>query len=659
MPHTSPTLRKLQLQLCLGTILLITCLIYLPGLSGNFILDDVVNLNGLSAIKDNPTLQNALLFISEGNAGALGRPLSLTTFALQAQDWPQNAHAFKIANLAIHLANGLLIFWIVWSIVRLTDFSSHKNSIALIATLAWLIHPIQISTVLYIIQRMTELSAMFVLGGIAIYLYARNLYLTNPRKGIIWLYSSVILTLPLAVLSKENGALLPAFILAIEYVFYPNNKDRLVTYWRSVCIYTPLIALIGYLAYKIPRFLVIYGNRDFTLTERLLTEPHVFLDYLTKIFVFAPSSYGLYHDDFPISTGLLSPPQTLIGIAVLIMLIASAVMARRAAPLFSIGVLIFYVAHSLEGSVIPLEIYFEHRNYLALLGVILAVSGLLLHLNKLLTKKTSRNIIKAVVATFIIGMGLSTAIQTPLWGNSDQQALVWASENPNSKRAIANAAATYTRNGDFVKAEELLWQVHKLVPTETTPLLFLMKLKCVAPEAHIADIETTVSIAKNDLANAAVTTAISDIHYLHLKGQCPTLDLPHLYLIVEALLSNDNFHAHHRVLYSIYAQLKAGEKKYLEALNLMQKSIDLGATTRSALAQLDWLHASGQTEAALAYIPEVRKINQRNPKHAALWEERINEWEQFLDNELKQQADARNMLMKDAVPNGSQQPDSE
>ena len=52
----------------------------------------------------------------------LGRPVSLMSFTLDGQNWPTDPYPFRITNLLLHLANGLLIFLLA----RVIFSTSHK-----------------------------------------------------------------------------------------------------------------------------------------------------------------------------------------------------------------------------------------------------------------------------------------------------------------------------------------------------------------------------------------------------------------------------------------------------------------------------------------------------------------------------------------------------
>jgi hypothetical protein len=104
------TRRGLASALVLCLVVGLGFLVYAPALGGAFLLDDVSNLGGLAKVDG---LRSALLFIFSGDAGPLGRPIALATFALQADAWGGSAEPFILVNILIHLVNGGLLCWVL------------------------------------------------------------------------------------------------------------------------------------------------------------------------------------------------------------------------------------------------------------------------------------------------------------------------------------------------------------------------------------------------------------------------------------------------------------------------------------------------------------------------------------------------------------------
>ena len=378
MPNYIPRFNKAEVITSIFFLLSIglTLIIYWPGLTGSLILDDYSNLNTLEQISHVSNISEVLFFLSTNISGKLGRPVSLLSFALQHYHFPV-AWWFKYVNLMIHVINGCLIFYFLLLVSKLSGLPSHRIKIvALLSALVWLIHPLHVSTVQYVIQRMAELSALFTLAGLISYCIGRQ-HLTQGKTltGYLWISFGVIFGGILAILSKENGMLLTLYILVLEFVLFNKlPKPRYWKAWITVFLIAPLVVFIAYLSLKFNSLVLnTYNAREFTLAERLMTEARVLSDYIYKTIITLPHNFGLFHDDYIISHGVLDPPQTGIALLFIMALIASAFYLIKRAPLYSFAILWFFTGHLLESTFIPLEIYFEHRNYLPITGILFAI----------------------------------------------------------------------------------------------------------------------------------------------------------------------------------------------------------------------------------------------------------------------------------------------
>jgi len=326
-------------------LLIITAAIYYPGFSGGFFFDDAWNIENNSSIKiSHLSFDSLTQVIFSGESGPLKRPISMLSFAINYYFTGEDPFYFKLTNLLIHLLNGLALFFLTQTLLgtykrykepNLSDKSIGWISLAVAA--AWLLHPLNLTSVLYIVQRMNSLSALFVISGLLLYTLGRQ-RLALGEGGIIQIITSMLVFVPLAILSKENGALLPAFILAIEATFFQlratTKKDRkfLIAFF-SITTLCPFILGIGYLALHPEKIISGYLTRDFTLHDRLLTEARILWMYIQMIVLPIGQNYGLFHDDIVISRGLTQPISSLFSILGVIVLIALAIRSRIRAPL--------------------------------------------------------------------------------------------------------------------------------------------------------------------------------------------------------------------------------------------------------------------------------------------------------------------------------------
>jgi hypothetical protein len=418
--------------------------IYQPGLSGSFVLDDERNIESNEQIRieslDYQSLQQAW---QSGVTGGLKRPLAMLSFALSYYFDGAEARGFKAANVYIHSINTLLLWLLMVAVLKTLYKSSDQETrlqtkvgiLASIISMVWALHPLHVSTVLYAVQRMTLLAATFTLCGLWLYILWRQSLNSNGLKR--WVLPPVIfLTLILGVLCKESAVLLLGFIAVIElFLFSRPSRSLLEQNYRKIfwcMVVVSLLAGLSYLHFYQFWYAGDYSFRSFTLGERLLTEARMMFTYITWIIVPSIDQYGLFHDEITVSASLFRPITTLYSVLGLIALVVLALTQRLRRPWLGLGVGIFLVGHSLESSIIPLEIVFEHRNYLPSLGVVLiAVLAIDAIIERLSVRR--RVIISTCVAVMLF-LSSMTLLRSMEWSSYYGQMAAAVERNPNSAR---------------------------------------------------------------------------------------------------------------------------------------------------------------------------------------------------------------------------------
>ena len=187
----------------LYTILIIVYFIYWNGLDSAFILDDIVNLSNIGQYQYLGKWNDFLIFLLNGDSGPTGRPISLASFYLNDNVWAgAEPFDFKYTNLLLHLLNGILIFFFIIQITRLSKLEVHFQTwLPPLITSLWLVAPLHTTTVLYVIQRMTELVTLFTIISLIIYLFLRDKIIQQQYKNI---YLYLIFLTYLFVLLQTN-----------------------------------------------------------------------------------------------------------------------------------------------------------------------------------------------------------------------------------------------------------------------------------------------------------------------------------------------------------------------------------------------------------------------------------------------------------------------
>lgn len=401
--------------------LTVTGIVYLPGLWGGFLLDDNANLSPVWHWLSGKT--GWLQVVLENSSGPLGRPISMLSFVATAGLFGESAAAFKAVSLGIHLAVGLFIY-LTLSILFRRDLVLQRHSawFALAVTVVWLLHPLFASTVLYVVQRMAMLSALFVVIGLWAYLKGRvSIEEGRVRSGAVWLLLGVPLCTALAAFSKETGLLLPLLCGVVEWTHFvpPRGQRRpaAVRWFAGLFILAPVVLGSLYLLTHPDFILAGYENRPFNLLERLLTQSRVLFDYTGKLLLPIGEQFSLYRDDYRVSTGLFTPATTAAALAGWLVLIGLAIGLRKKIPGLAAGLGIFLVGHAMESTVFPLLIYFEHRNYLPGLGVFIAAISVLTFAGRAVSARMDRPglVFGGALAGLLMALAFATYARALVW----------------------------------------------------------------------------------------------------------------------------------------------------------------------------------------------------------------------------------------------------
>lgn len=518
--------------------------LYWPGMVGSFIFDDFPNLINNAGLRSfDGSLATLIEAATSGNSSQLGRPLSLATFAINFYAFGDSPFSFKLTNLAIHIANSILIFALTWQLShRMVGNTGAVRSLLPVLWIAtvWAIHPINLTPVLFIVQRMTSLSALFMLMALTLYLYARS---TSGARRIIAIAVSLLLCWPAAVLSKETGLALPVYIFLIEWLLFATFRS-LPKKLKWLSVLAAICVVIGVCWAQWGFITAGYSARSFDLTERLLTETRVLWFYVQQVFLPTPEIFGLFHDDIAISRGLLTPSTTLLAIIGWFVLVGLALQQRARRPLFTFGVLWFLVSHAMESSILPLEIAYEHRNYLAFFGIYVWLASLLFSDSNSAKWQVPRLFL---AASFVLFCGLLTSLRSLQWADEFQRSQTEVAHHPDSARTNYQAASiamqrTYESGGGNPFAHHMI-QFHyrraaELDPDAKAPLIGLLYLDCLAglpkSEPVLATTRDRFSVGRFTFGDRSVVQSLSRL----LVENRLCLDDQEVTKLIEAALAN-------------------------------------------------------------------------------------------------------------------------
>lgn len=373
--------RWFLLLCCLCTLLI--SLPFLPGLPGGFILDDIANIVENTGIQLQSLHPQAVLDAAfSTQIGGHTRVLPTLTYALDYyRGHGLDPETFKITNIAIHALTTLVLAFFLRNLLLIAGtHPARAGWAALGMALAWALHPLQVSSVLYVVQRMQTMATLFILLALWSYLHARKAQMAGISGRTSWMLTGLLWVL--AIACKEDAVLLPAYMLALELTVLrfraadPGFARKL----RRGYLFMTTLGVLAFLLVAAPHYWsrgIAESGRDFSSAERVLTQGRVLCMYLWEILLPLPAHMPFYYDWVQPSRGLLQPWTTLPSWLLLIALLGTAWRLRHNRPLFALGMFLFFAGHFITSNVIPLELAFEHRNHFPLIGIVLAVYDLL------------------------------------------------------------------------------------------------------------------------------------------------------------------------------------------------------------------------------------------------------------------------------------------
>ncbi len=595
-------------------LLLLCWAVYSPGMSGGFLFDDFPNLSKMGQYGEVSNWNEFRSFVFGGFAGPLGRPVSLASFLVDDWAWPSSADGFKRTNLLIHLLTGLALCWATLNLLRLYGVEESRAAwMAVLNMGIWLLHPYMVSTTLYVVQRMAQLAALFMFAGLAGYLHGRRLLGSQSWRAYGWMSLSLTLGTALAAFSKENGVLLPILVVVVEFCLPQRQQKALPDWrWRALFLWLPAMAVCYQLGREISFSPDPWPTRPFNQVERLWSEARILCEYLWHLFVPRIEGRGLFHDGYAISYGWLQPATTLASVIGIVALLVGAVWLRRRLPLVSLAILFFFAAHLLESTVVGLELYFEHRNYVASAFLFLPVAATVVWLSG----KISLSVVGVVVAAMLSMLGWLTWQRASLWGNNEKLQAYWALATPDSPRAQNYLAVQAFQQGQPAVGMARLEQAMERLPHSsllTMQWLLQRVLHGIATESDFKAASSRVVVQRFDAQ--AVLGLRMIVEELILPGKNPqyrewTRDL------LQVMEGNSRYQAvplFQRLRPYLEGLLWVSDGNMENALPSLALAMDRYADTDTALSIVAHLGNTGHPAEALQMLDRAQGIYERQP----------------------------------------------
>jgi protein O-mannosyl-transferase len=443
------------------TLLISLFVIYSNSFNGEWHFDDFSN------IVNNPQIQLKSFSwpeikhtIYEVHQNKLWRPFSTLSFALNYKLGGMDVFRFHVVNFIIHYLAAVFLFLFIYNMLQLPLLKVQYENIAypaaLLATFFWALNPIHVTCVSYIVQRYASLAGLFYIMSMYFYLKGRT---SENFVSSIWFFTLCFTSGLAAVLSKENTVMLPVSILLFDlFLIQGINKENIKKSVKILILPFLLILIIGFIYTKGfsnffgSSFWAGYELRDFSIIQRLLTEPRVILFYLSLLF-YPINSRLTFLYDIEVSRSLLQPWTTIPSILLILSIIGFAFYIARKRPLISYCIIFYFLNHIIEGSIFPLELIYEYRNYLPSMLLFIPLAGFIIYVIDYFSyKKFIRFLIIFGVAVILIGEGDITYSRNKIFSSDFLLWLDNINKSPGLSRPHSNLGIIYFIRNENKKA---------------------------------------------------------------------------------------------------------------------------------------------------------------------------------------------------------------
>jgi tetratricopeptide (TPR) repeat protein len=430
--------------LCVLLIIALGFGVYANTLGGKFIWDDELLVRDNVFVKD-WSHRLAAIFTSSVSQGTaekfiVYRPLQILSYAFDYHFWRLDPTGYHLANIFLHVASALGIFWLLLVLFE-------NVALSLGASLLFVVHPVHTGAVSYISGRADPLALVFLL--LAFIFYVKE----SRGEKRFFFYVSMLVAYAASLLSRETGLVLPFLLLA--YHGFLKQRPRLRSLAPVFFLAVAYVALRTTLLRSFLRddaYTIQLGQRlpgvlvAFVQYLRLLCWPrHLHMQYSQRLFSYVD-------------------PLFFIGLAMLAGLAFFAWRRRGRDPVVCFGVAWFLIAWLAISNIFPLNAYMaEHWLYLPSIGFFLVLG----HLFSVgFQDKQKRVLALTALAGLCVFYGALTIRQNSYWQTPQvffERTLAYA---PDSPRILRNLGRIYLDQGRYQEAVTLYQRALTVTPDE-------------------------------------------------------------------------------------------------------------------------------------------------------------------------------------------------
>jgi tetratricopeptide (TPR) repeat protein len=360
---TLPAPREHGLAIRAAVIVLAGAVVYLNSLNAPFVFDDT------TAIRNNQQIRQlwplTVPLSPQRDTPVAGRPIVNLSFAVNYAVGGLDVMGYRAVNITIHLLAALTLFGVVRRTLQLPSlapaFGQHATNLAWVATLIWMLHPLQTEIIDYVTQRTESLMGLFHL--LTLYCSVRALE-TAPGR---WHVAAVV-ACATGMACKESMVTAPVMVALYDWMFVGRPVLQKVRRGRLYVGLASTWLVLAALLVSEPRTTVGFAT-DVSAWTYLLNQAPILLEYLRLTIwpVHLVLDYGVPK---PFTLGEVALPLIIVAALAIVVLV---LVVRRSYVGF-LGAW-YFITLSPTSSIVPIatEVGAERRMYLPLAGLVVLV----------------------------------------------------------------------------------------------------------------------------------------------------------------------------------------------------------------------------------------------------------------------------------------------
>src|SRR5688572_5144195 len=364
------------------------------------------------------------------------RPVTSLLLTLQYIAGSGEPIAFRLASALLYAGACVALFRLA---LLLLPFGA-----AFTCALLFAAHPLHVEATALGVSQAELLVSITVVAAVVVYMRERM----EGRGLTLRQWSIIGLLYAIAMLSKEQGFLLPGFLLLSELILVSGAslRSRVRLLWRGYAVLAAL-AIVGVVA----RFLVL-GEQALqpniaealvgkTLAGRAVTMFRIFPDWM-RLFAW-PAHLRMDYSPRELVASSAVGAREMFGFALFVAVAVTGVALRRRAPVAAFGLAWTALALLPVSNVfIPTGVLIAERTlFLPSVGFVMAVTAVAAHVVAVAPAARTRQAwqIAAIVAGLLVVLGVARAgARQREWRDNDALTLSAIRDSPRSWRAQAN-----------------------------------------------------------------------------------------------------------------------------------------------------------------------------------------------------------------------------